>query len=509
MRLLHLPLFAAIVTPIIVGFLLGIDLTYGNLPFTLTLFAFVSATHFIFQLLFGILNYLHNTKTIPKPTKTYSIQITGWKEDAPLFKRCLQSVKGQTYPPNSISFCSDGNEKEDEYMVNIFQEVFPECEVIRYATIPTTETVRTDHRPIFCVTQPHKGKRHAMHTQMLMHIHTNNDYIMFVDSDTILGPDSLEQLVQRAEYEDVDAITGDVTIYNKDNLLAFLVSLKYWYAFNVERSAQSYFRVVGCLSGPFSLYRTSCIRTIRSEWIQQKFLGTECTFGDDRHLTNLVLKQGGSTYYTPSALCYTDTPTTIRRFITQQTRWTKSFIREYLINFGWFKRKQLWLVYDMNFMQIYGLILSGYIIYLLTQLDFEVFMLFLMAVLGATALRALYATALSRNPDHVVFILYSYLYLLVIIPIKFWGLLTINNTSWGTGNRLIKTSAYIDTIPVVLWASGVISCVGISCRTITRNSVIYAGINAGATLFALLYYGIIARRRRNDVQTYLFEQTVV
>ena len=74
------------------------------------------------------------------------------------------------------------------------------------------------------------------------------------------------------------------------------------------------------------------MKNIIDQWIEQKLLGKECTFGDDRHLTNLILINKGKVFYNFLAKCYTDTPITIKRFATQQTRWGKSFLREYFIN---------------------------------------------------------------------------------------------------------------------------------------------------------------------------------
>jgi hyaluronan synthase len=50
--------------------------------------------------------------------------------------------------------------------------------------------------------------------------------------------------------------------------LSFLTSLRYWFAFNVERAADSYFGVVNCVSGPLGLYKKEVIQDISHEWIK-------------------------------------------------------------------------------------------------------------------------------------------------------------------------------------------------------------------------------------------------
>lgn len=43
------------------------------------------------------------------------------------------------------------------------------------------------------------------------------------------------------------------------------------------------------------LYRNDLLQQFLESWYNQKFLGTHCTFGDDRHLTNRMLSIGYAT----------------------------------------------------------------------------------------------------------------------------------------------------------------------------------------------------------------------
>lgn len=43
------------------------------------------------------------------------------------------------------------------------------------------------------------------------------------------------------------------------------------------------------------LYRNDLLQQFLESWYNQKFLGTHCTFGDDRHLTNRMLSMGYGT----------------------------------------------------------------------------------------------------------------------------------------------------------------------------------------------------------------------
>ena len=72
-------------------------------------------------------------------------------------------------------------------------------------------------------------------------------------------------------------------------------------------------------------------------------MGDKCTFGDDRHLSNLILEKGLSIFYTPFAKCKTDTPAELLRWIPQQTRWCKSFFREFFYNIRSFHKHSVWM----------------------------------------------------------------------------------------------------------------------------------------------------------------------
>lgn len=495
--------------PAVVGFVYDWNLNYG---ITITTFSAISVSHFILQLVFATLER-RRVKTYPPPSSTQrniGIQITGWKEDAALFEKCLISIAKQNLQPTIVTFCSDGNDKDDEYLVTLFQKVFPSSCVLRLSTTiqPETDlsvytTVLADQTRI-CLTQPHQGKRHAMYSQTKLLLALGMEFLLFVDSDTILHPEGLEHLVSSMEATQADAVTGDVRIYNLDNLLSFLVALKYWFAFSIERASQSYFGNVSCISGPFGFYRCSTLATLIDKWKQQTFWGKECTFGDDRHLTNLILKQGGKAYFDWRGVCFTDTPTTLRRFITQQTRWAKSFIREYLVNFGWFDRKQLWLLYDLSFMTTYSLLLTAYIVFLFIHFNYTANILFFNAVLGATLVRALYAVWITGDWKHLVFTLYSYIYIFVLIPIKLWALVTLNKTSWGTGSRLAKTSKYVDLCIVSAWMLFLIVCFGISLGYVIQDGfsildIIFSTTIVCVTLCAYGYYLYISPRLSNEL----------
>ena len=72
--------------------------------------------------------------------------------------------------------------------------------------------------------------------------------------------------------------------------------VRYFVAFRVVKAAESVFSAVTCCSGCFSAYRREAILPRIEWWENQTFLGVESTFGDDRSLTNCVLRDWRSRY---------------------------------------------------------------------------------------------------------------------------------------------------------------------------------------------------------------------
>jgi hyaluronan synthase len=88
------------------------------------------------------------------------------------------------------------------------------------------------------------------------------------------------------------------------------------------------FRTVFCCPGALAAYRGSVVRAVLERWEQQKFLGTHCTYGEDRALTNFILGQGYDSVYQRSAVVHTVVPETYAKLCKMFIRWDRSYIRE-------------------------------------------------------------------------------------------------------------------------------------------------------------------------------------
>lgn len=181
------------------------------------------------------------------------------------------------------------------------------------------------------------GKREALArgTQMATH-----DLIGFVDSDSFLDVFAIRNLVQPFQDPKIGGVSGRTDVANTyTNALTKMQSVRYYIAFRLMKAAESYFDAVTCLSGPLSCYRKSIIMDNMDAWLNQKFLGQRATFGDDRSMTNFVLRNY-RTSYQDTAVCSTIVPNQYSSFLKQQMRWKRSWLRESIVACTFMWRKE-------------------------------------------------------------------------------------------------------------------------------------------------------------------------
>jgi hyaluronan synthase len=210
---------------------------------------------------------------------------------------------------------------------------------------PYARTLAREHGiRIHCFNR-NRGKREALHyavTRLL----EDEDFIITIDSDTVLDKDALIRVVEPLKEPDIAASTGDVRLLNEhQNLLTTMIASYYWIGLNVYKKAQSALGTVVCCSGCLAAYRSDVLRANIRKFVKQEFFGERCTHSEDRHLTNLVLQRDYRVVYVPAAISHTETPATLKGFLKQQQRWKRGYTREclYTLSYAWRNRPLLFL----------------------------------------------------------------------------------------------------------------------------------------------------------------------
>jgi len=344
-----------------------------------------------------------------------SVIVPAYNEDPEILEACIRSIANQDYEKLEVLVVDDGSSKREELKVRVYD---------KFANDPLVHVIYT---PI------NVGKRHA---QKFGFNRSTGEIIVTVDSDTIIPNGGIRQLMQRFKDPTVGAVTGDVQVENKNvNVLTKLIGYRYWSAFHQERAAQSYFYVLMCCSGPFSAYRKSVIDHVKDRYTSQNFLGKRCTYGDDRHLTNLVLEEGYRVVFDSKAVSYTHVPDKLRVYIKQQVRWNKSFYREMLWTLKSYRRHHAYMIYDLVMQLILPFLLIialGGMVWQSITYGPHVIWHYLLTIVVIALLRAAYGLYRTRDAGFLLFVLYGFIHLFLLMPTRLYALCTMRETGWGT-----------------------------------------------------------------------------
>lgn len=194
------------------------------------------------------------------------------------------------------------------------------------------------------------GKRKAI--QEGIRQAAKGEVLILLDSDTIVEKDAIRNLVRCLTNDpDLGAVVGYCRPFNSEtNRLTKAEDTWYHGAFSVGKGMEGALGTVTCCSGTLSAYRMEAVLPAVDMWANDKFLGVEFMPGDDRQLTAMVF--GGTkhyldknakawkTAYCESAISMSEVPTTFRKFIRQQIRWKKSWVRVFWFTAPYFYKNR-------------------------------------------------------------------------------------------------------------------------------------------------------------------------
>ncbi|QDP99963.1 glycosyltransferase family 2 protein [Lysinibacillus fusiformis] len=292
----------------------------------LYLYSIIAATFLLSRYFFGIL--YKNVPINPKFEPGVSIIIPVFNEEEWIHRTILSCIN-QYYPVDKLEvivvddYSTDRTEEKSNEMIALIHS-----EGKRFKTLDRLK---------FHKLPQNGGKREALVAGV--HI-AQHDLVVFVDSDSFLEPNAIRNIVQPFQDPKMGGVAGRTEVENKfTNALTKLQTVRYYIAFRIMKAAESWFDTVTCLSGPLACYRKDLILKNETAWLNQKFLGQPATFGDDRSMTNYILKTH-RTGYQDNAVCSTIVPSDTKVFLSQQMRWKRSWLRESLRAFLFMWKKE-------------------------------------------------------------------------------------------------------------------------------------------------------------------------
>ena len=286
------------------------------------------------------------------------------------------------------------------------------------------------------------GKRKAIYVGLE---NQESNITVLMDADVTILNNSLSEIARGFSDEKIGAVCGNTGVGNPEsNYLTRMQELYYYLSYGLFRAAESYFRTVNCCTGSFSAYRTKLIAEVSDEWANQTFLGTPRTFGEDRSMTRMLLRNGYDTVYQPLAKALTIVPDKLGDFVNQQSRWRRGFMFEtfFAASHMWKRPAGAALMFYMSFLlALLGPLVIFYCLFM-TPIGLTVHPLdYLTAIFLITALHHIFFSVfkevgviqsggtlilLSAIPIWVFMVL-------ILIPIT---LFTLRNNHWLTrGNR--------------------------------------------------------------------------
>ena len=339
-------------------------------------------------------------------------------------RRTIISCLNQDYPVNNLEVIVIDDHSTDN-SVQVIKDTIDEL-IAKEARYNVANRLR------YYVQPKNAGKREAMAVGAKMAKH---DLLVFVDSDSFLNPFAIINLVQPFKDKDMGGVSGRTDVANTyTNGLTKMQAVRYYISFRVMKAAEAYFDAVTCLSGPLSCYRKDLVMENMDAWLHQTFLGQRATFGDDRSMTNFILRKH-RTSYQDTAICATIVPNSYEVFLKQQMRWKRSCLCESInaSKFMWKKEPFMSLCFYMGV--LVPIIAPVIVLYNLVYvpLAYRVFPWTFMLGMLLMSLMMSFAQKLLRKSDTwwygLWFCLYYEAVLLWQMPIA-W--VTFWKSNWGT-----------------------------------------------------------------------------
>lgn len=401
-------------------FLRSESVLYFEFNRLLYLYSILAAAFLLTRYLFGA--FYKPVPINPDFTPRVTVIIPCFNEEK-WIKRTVLSCVNQDYPPEKLEVivvddCSNDNSWQ------AVEEIVAELQ--KEDTTGILNRIRCHRQP------QNMGKREALAVGAEL---ANHELLVFVDSDSFLDPFAIRNIVQPFQDERMGGVSGRTDVANTyTNNLTKMQSVRYYIAFRILKAAEGLFDAVTCLSGPLSCYRKDLVLKYSDAWLNQRFLGQKATFGDDRSMTNFILRHHRTTYQ-DTAICSTIVPNTYKVFLKQQMRWKRSWLRETFIaaTFMWKKEPFMSLSFYMGLIVpiLAPLIVIYNLIYI--PLTHRVFPLTFLVGMFAMAMLMSFAQLLLKRSSiwlyGMWFCLYYEAVLLWQMPIA-W--VTFWKSTWGT-----------------------------------------------------------------------------
>jgi cellulose synthase/poly-beta-1,6-N-acetylglucosamine synthase-like glycosyltransferase len=218
---------------------------------------------------------------------TVAVVVPAYNEEG-YIGACIDSICAADYPGSMSLFVVDDGSTDETY-----------AEAVAHAP-PDATVFRTENH----------GKHAALNLALE---ETDAEYIVSVDADSEIHPDSLTELIGRFfRHDDAGAVAGNVKVSNRGSLVTDLQALEYIIGINTFRRAFDLFGTVTVVPGALGAFRREVLREVGGY--------SADTVTEDFDLTIEILKHGYS-IRASTGIVYTEAPDTWQDLYLQRRRW--------------------------------------------------------------------------------------------------------------------------------------------------------------------------------------------
>ncbi len=287
-----------------------------------------------------------------------------------MIESVIHAIYRSTYKNIEVIAVNDGSNDGTENILDDLKKLYPDLKVLR---------------------QRRGGKRKASAAGFYA---SSGKFIVHIDSDSVIDENAIAEIMKTFySNPEIGAVVGEMRAWNaRKNLLTKIQDAWFITSCNINKSFESSFGSVTCCSGPLSGFRRDILTHFMPYWknvdtqsgggidreltayiiappiskqnllqalwpkssLKQKLLKSTALYddSDDRLLTAQSLIKW-KTAYIASAIVYVEAQETLKRFIRQQIRWKKGFLRTnfYLSTYFWKKRNPIAsIMYYLDFM---------------------------------------------------------------------------------------------------------------------------------------------------------------
>ena len=253
--------------------------------------------------------------------------------------------------------------------VRVFKEVIESVRIQGCRFVVVGDSSDEPYRSIvtaaggfFSLQETRKGKKRALARAMDF---VDTEYLMLVDSDTVLPPDAAKSLLSYFDAK-VGGVGANITIKKTGSPVSYASEF-------VERSREVVFRAMSAhgnvmnLDGACVMLRTGLVRPyIRSEeFLDSKLFGRPSVLGDDWLITGHVIKSGYTAVKDYSTRVESYPEKDLKKFVKQNVRWARSgwirFGRE--LSDGTAVKAGRFYTFELIYTYLLPLIVLGFIVF--------------------------------------------------------------------------------------------------------------------------------------------------